>query len=252
MPKVFNRFEPSALRPLEECERYYREVATPLAQDLLSKHPNTVSYTQLRVLREYDLAGGWKQPLTAWRFVIMCSRDDGLADGRHGRASAVATGDDTRQALAQSNMFCLRELKRTPVEERVLLDRLTGQTALDHYLFEYDRPHELPADDARQRLERLADRFTELAHDAFGVRRIVLNTVLWQSRTLPVNEPGQRLTDEILDETFKAGYLQVYFDDVEWGDQFFRRADVRSVVRDPAYSVANGYHVDERCGFDKR
>jgi hypothetical protein len=252
MRKVFNRFEPLSAQPVEESERYYREVATPLAQHLLASHPAVVTYTQLRVAREYDLAGNWKQRPTAWRFVIMTSHDDSSGAADTTRPSSVATGEDTRQALAQSNVYCLRELRRTPVEEVVLVDLLNGQTAVEHYVFEYDRPSSVPATDADRRLEELSNRLVDLASGAFGLRRIILNKVLHESRTEAVIEPGQRLTDGLLDETPKVGYLQVYFDDIEWGDAFFRRPEVRTLLRDPWFAVARGFHVIERCGFDKR
>lgn len=249
MRKALNRFEPSARKGREESERYYAEVHTRLAQDLLVQQEGIVVYTQIRVERQYDDDGSWGRQPTAWRFVSMTSRP---VDAERAGTTSVATGSEIREALARSNVNCLRELRRALVEEKVLFDRVRGQTCFAAFLFEYDRFADSPAAEAHGRFADITERLSSGWPETFGLRRVLANTVLSESKAIPIEEPGQQLTDELLVETTKVGYLQFYFDDPVWGERYFERPEVRKVLVDPSFAVANGYHVSERCCFDKR
>lgn len=248
MRKAFNRFEASQRRTPEDCERYYAEVHTKVARELLVDQPNVLSYTQYRVERQLDGEGAWDAERTAWRFVAMLSKEKSSGPG----AAPVATGLDTRQALAKVHAECLRNLRRTLVEEEVLLDRRGPRTRFVPFLFEYDRRTDTSTEEARKRLQGIVSSLAPDWESAFGLRLVVLNTVQDESKAIPIHEPGQELTDELLDETDKVGYLQFYFDDPEWAERYFAESSVRSVLMDDFFAVANGYHVAERCVFDRR
>lgn len=240
--KTIACFNPVSTQPVAESERYYVEVHTRYARHWLRQAEGYLSYHTNRVVRQYDIFGTWHKPPGAWRFVILRTAE--------GRSSALPP---TRNGFPwRDHPNCLKDLRRFDVEEQVLVNRLTAQTALEKYLFEIDRAPGTPVPEAAARLSELAALLTAELQGAFGVRLLVLNRVLRESVTEPVVEAGQRLTGRFHPETLRLAYLEFYFDHEEWGDEFFARPGVREALQDPFYGAVNGYHVQERCGFDHR
>lgn len=248
MVKSITRFEPSALYPVEECERHYIEVHTRFVRHLFRQLETALTYHTNRVLRQYDLCGRWYQRPMAWRFVVTRLQGDLLSRG-------AALPESVRALYGQDHTNFLRDLRSFPVEEDTLFDRIEGQTAFAKYLFEFDRPPERPSAEAYGHLRQFVETLFERAGEAFGLRRVVLNRVLKEAESAPIREPGQAFTpDRYLPDTTKLAFLEVYFDQEERGDEFFadNRPQVEALVRAPAFPLANLYHVEERCGVDKR
>ena len=241
MTKGIGRFDPVSTHPPEESERHYVEVHTRWARHRLRQMPEVESYHTNRVLRQYDIRGGWGQRPTAWRFVVL--RYDGPGIG--------FTPAD-RAKIANDHLNCLKNLRSCVVDEETLIDRRCGQTVLEKYLFEYDRSPEMAPAEADEHLSDLVRTLVDLAGDTFGLRLVLLDRVVAEAEALPSREPGQVPTGRLLEETTKHAYLELYFDQQEWGDDFFARPDVRAALQDVPFAVANGYHVHEGCGLDRR
>lgn len=241
MTKSIARFDPVSAHPVEESEHHYVEVHARWARRRLREFPAVRSYHTNRVLRQYDMLGGWRQRPTAWRFVVL--RFDGERIGFTPADSAL---------IARDHLNCLRDLRSCVVEERVLHDERRDQTAFEKYLFEYDRSPDVTREEADKSLDAIVDRVVPAARDAFGLRLLVLNRVLAESEALPSREPGQVPTGRLLPETTKHAYMEWYFDHQEWGDDFFAVDDVRRALQEAPFAVANGYHVQEKCGLDRR
>jgi hypothetical protein len=159
---------------------------------------------------------------------------------------------ELRERITQDHRVFLRELRGFSVDEELLVDRLGGQTSLVKYQFEYDRPPGEPADVGAARLREQLDRLVPVAEEAFGLRLLVANHVRFETGSEPVDEPGQRGTGERLSETSRQAFLELYFDQPQWAEEWFRRDDVRSVLVGEGWALAHGVKVAEECGLDRR
>ena len=240
--KSIARFDPVSSHPVDESERHYSAVHFPFAQRLLYDMPQVVSYHTNRVLRQYDLCGGWNQRPTAWRFVLL------VFDAGRG----LEFTREINELITQDHLNCLKSLRSCGVEETTVLDRLSGQTTLGKYLIEFDRAPSVGAVEADARLGAITEGLLEHFRDAFGTRLIRSNRVSVEGEAEAVREPGQRSTGRVLPETDKHAYLEIYVDDTNWGDDVFARSDVRALLREPCFSTLAVYHVEERCGIDRR
>ena len=239
--KTIGRIEPLSTQPVEESERHYVEVHTRWARHRLRQLPEVTAYHTNRVLRQYDIRGGWAQRPSAWRFVIL--RFEG---------PRISFTPEDRATIARDHLNCLKNLRSCVVDEQVLLDQRSGQTAFEKYLFEYDRAPDTSREQADADLDALLRSLLDLADGAFGLRLVALNRVVAEAEALRADEPGQVPTGRLLDDTTKLAYLEIYFDQQEWGDDFFARDDVGATLRSGSFEVANGYHVHEACGMDRR
>lgn len=240
--KSISRFLPVTAHPVEESERHYTHVHFPWAQRLLRDQPHVRTYHTNRVLRQYDQLGRFGRRPVAWRFVLLT-----FDEGR-----GLEFDPRTSEAIAQDHPNCLRDLRGTPVAESVVRSRLNGQTVLAKYLIEVDRAATTPEEDAVRRLELFTDALAERLDTVGDFRLLRLNRVLGEAATAPVVEPGQRTTGQMLPETMKTGYVEVYFDDANAGDAFFGRSDVLALFDEPRFATLAAYHVEERCGLDRR
>lgn len=240
--KSISRFLPVTTHPVEESERHYVEVHFPWAQRLLRAQPQVQTYHVNRAVRQYDQLGRFRRRPSAWRFVLLT-----FDEGRN-----LQFDVRTSNAIAQDHPNCLRDLRGTPVEESVVRSRLDGQTALAKYLIEVDRTTATPQADAVRGFESFTDALAERLDAVADFRLLRLNRVLAEAATAPVVEPGQRTTGEMLPETTKTGYVEVYFDDAYAGDDFFARRDVLELFDDARFATMAAYHVEERCGLDRR
>lgn len=243
--KVMIRVDPPRGHPLEQSERHYVGVHVALAREGNVRHADRLGYWTRKVVGQYDRTGGWNHRRTAWRFVT------NWVDCEDREPSSLATGV-LDAALEKDVVHCVRDLRRSVVEECVLLDRRSGQTSGASYLFEYDRDPAMPAEEAWTRLSEIADRTTDAVRDATGIRLVQRNRVLCESETRAIAEPGQAFTGRLQDETDKVGYLELFFDSGYWGDRFFSDPRVAAVLLDPAFEVAAGYRVVDTIEFDRR
>ena len=242
LAKTISQFQPLAASTREACDRHYREVHTRFARGFLRELPHVRSYHVGLAESAYDVAGGWAAPPPTFRYVVL----------RFDPGTGLSIGPDLRDRITQDHRVFLRELRGFSVEEEVLVDRLRGQTSLAKYQFEYDRPPGEPAEVGAARLREQLDRLVALADDAFGLRLLLVDHVLFETASEPVDEPGQRGTGERLAETPRQAFVELYFDQPAWAEQWFVREDVRSALLGEGWGLTCGVRVAEECGLDRR
>jgi len=242
LAKTISQFQPLAASTRAECDRYYRQVHTRFARGFLREMAHVRSYHVGLAESSYDVAGGWGAPPRTFRYVVL----------RFDPGAGLAMSPGLRERIAHDHRVFLRELRGFAVEEEVLVDRLRGQTSLVKYQFEYDRrPGEPPAAGVARLREQL-DRLVPLTEEAFGLRLLLADHVLFETGSGPIDEPGQRGTGERLGETSRQAFVELYFDQPEWAEEWFRRDDVRSALLGDGWGLTNGVKVDEECGLDRR
>jgi hypothetical protein len=239
LAKMIARFEPALRQGLREAERHYCDVHFPYARQILLSKPQVRSYHINRVLRQLDLAGGWNQRPTAWRFVVLTFDP----------ARGLEFDSETAGRIANDHLNFLRCLRSTPVTERVTLDRLNKQTVLQKYIIEMDCGRQ-PQDDAPQIVRDIECLVTEAAAELTGIRLVRCNRVLQEFAAESIEEEGQRATGRALPTTDKLGYVEVYADDEYWGDALFAVPEVLCRIQRTGLQV-NTYKVEERCGVDR-
>lgn len=240
--KSISQFLPLARLSADEADRHYLAVHSRFARTLLRSMPHVVSYHTNRAEAEFDLNGRWRQRPRAFRFVVLRFRP-----GR-----SLEFPDDVRELIVQDHRQFLRELRGFRVIEDVVLDRLSGQTALQKYLFEFEQPDEDPPELAAAHLDELVDVLLAQAPDAFGLRQILVNRVTSEGAVEAVDEPGQRPVDQTLASTTKSAFVEFYFDHSEWAEHWFARTAVRRALRSDYWALSRGYWVTEECGLDRR
>lgn len=239
--KNISHFLPVSTVPPEECDRHYTDVHSRFARGFMRAADDVVSYHINRAVAEYDLVGDWRQRPRAFRFIVLRTKDGPLRLPPH--LAAV---------VAEDHRAFLRELRSFPVEEVTVLDELRGQTSLVKYLFELDRHPDTDPADARRTLDAQTAALAEQANHALGLRLLVANHALGERETAPIDEPGQRPLATLLPQTTKQGFLELWFDQREWAEEWFRRPAVRELLQDPAWALCRGYRVEEECGIDRR
>lgn len=240
--KTLSHFHPASTVTAEQADAYYLRVHTRFARHFLRGMDQVVSYHTNRAEAGYDLLGGWERPPSAFRYVVLRFRP-----GR-----GLEPTEELREAIVADHRLFLRELRSFQVDEEVLLDRLDGQTALEKYLFEFDRRDGTDPREAREHLAAGLAVLAEEASSAFGIRQVLVNHVLGEQETAPVDEPGQRPLPRMLPGTRRQAFLECYFDQREWAEDFFARPAVRAVLQDRFWAAANGHRVTEQCGLDRR
>jgi len=239
--KTISHFLPVSTLPIEECDRHYREVHTRFARRFMRDMDDVVSYHVNRATAEFDLVGDWRQRPRAFRFIVIRTR-----------SGPLRMAPELAAVLAEDHRGFLRELRNFPVEEQVVVDELRGQTALVKYLFEFDRPPGTHPAEARRMIDGTVAALAAEAGEALGLRLLLANHVLGEREAAPIDEPGQRALPTLLPETCKQAFLEFWFDQQEWAEEWFRRPEVSTALRDPAWALARGYRVDEECGLDRR
>jgi hypothetical protein len=242
LDKTVSHFLPLSVVTAEEADRHYERVHTRFARQLLRQRAHVVSYHTARAVAQYDAAGGWAQRPRAFRFIVLR-----FLPGR-----GLELPDESRAAIVEDHRAFLRELRPFRVREEVLLDRLRGQTALEKYVFELDRPEGASREGAGAHLRARLRTLTDEAATAFGLRQLLVDHVLSEGATEAVDEPGQRSLPHALADTPRQAFLELYFDHREWAEEFFARAAVRAVLQDRYWQPIRGYRVVEKCGLDRR
>jgi hypothetical protein len=241
LTKTISHFLPVSTVPIEECDRHYREVHTRFARRFMRDMDDVVSYHIDRATAEYDLVGDWRQRPRAFRFIVIRTR-----------SGPLRMAPELAAVITEDHRSFLRELRNFPVEEQTVVDELRGQTALVKYLFEFDRRPEIDQAQARRTLDRALAALAAEAPQALGLRLLLADHVQGEREAAPIDEPGQRALPTLLPETCKQAFLEFWFDQPEWAEDWFRRPAVRTALRDPAWGLARGYRVDEECGIDRR
>jgi hypothetical protein len=240
--KTVSHFLPLSTVPADEADRHYTEVHTRFARGFLRELEQVVSYHTARAVAGYDAAGGWALRPRAFRYIVMR-----FLPGR-----SLELPDRLREQIVEDHRNFLRELRPFRVREEVVLDRLSGQTALEKYVFELDRPDDVSSEAAAAHLRTRLAALVDEASAACGIRQILADHVEAEQATEPVDEPGQRSLPRMLPATSRQAFLELYFDQREWAEEWFARPGVRRVLQDPYWKPVRGYRVRERCGLDRR
>jgi len=249
MNKTIARFNQPLLHPREESESHYVGVHIPLARIGFLREPNRLAYHTLKAVKQYDPAGGWNHRLTAWRFVIAFM---------HGIQSEESDKDETALSEAMLALVkrdiphCLRDLRRCPVVEQVVMEPPNPNSSCAKYLFEYDRFADTSHEEAADWVNKLITAIQDWAsQDSRGLRSIKVNWTDGESEAAAQAEPGQLYTGKLI-STNKVAYIEFTFDSEHWGEQFFGRAGRAEMLLDTRFEVADGYLVQETIEFDRR
>ena len=240
--KSIAQFQPLAGLDPASADRHYRRVHTPFARRTLREMPHVLAYHTNRARAELDLAGGWAQRPRAYRFVIL----------RFQAGRALEFPPEIRAEIAEDHRNFLREFRGFAVDEDVVVDRLSGQTALVKYLAEYERAE---AGDAAPAVDRLRAGLVDLVaqgREQFGLRQLLVNRVRAEAEAEPIDEPGQRPTDRRLPATTKAAFVEFYFDERDRAEQWFAQPGARAALLGGDWALARVSRVTEKCGLDRR
>jgi hypothetical protein len=171
---------------------------------------------------------------------------------RFAPGEALAFTPEQNEMVARDHVNCLYRLRHCDVEEAVLLDRLSGQTALAKFLLEADRPASVDPGRAWASFSELAERVLAAMDGALGARALYVNRVLTELECDPVDVEGQRPVG-VLDETTRVGYLEAYFDHERWGEEA-----LGALARDGGLGRlcdlvdVNLFRVEEQAPLDRR
>jgi hypothetical protein len=242
MGKSIAQFLPLTGQRPNASDRHYRRVHTPFARRTLREMPHVLSYHTDRARAELDLAGGWAQRPHAFRFVIL----------RFEAGRSLEFPPEVRAQIAEDHRNFLRDFRGFVVDEHVVLDRLSGQTALVKYVVEYERADDA---DAAQAVARLEDALRAVAAhrpERFGLRQLLVNRVTAEAVAEPIDQPGQRTTDRVLPDTTKAAFVELYFDSRDRAEEWFAQPTVHDALFGGRWHLTRASRVSEECGFDRR
>lgn len=242
MDKTVSHFLPLPSMTAEAADLHYLQVHTRFARHFLRGMDWVVSYHINRAVAEYDLLGGWAQQPHAFRFIIMR-----FLPGR-----GLELPEELRDLIVEDHRNFLSELRPFRVREQVALDRLSGQTALEKYVFEFDRPDGTTPGEAAGHLDARVQALVDESASAFGIRQILVDHVEAEGATAPVDVPGQRPLPGMLPTTSRHAFVEFYFDQREWAEDWFARPAVRALLQDRFWQSVRGYRVQEQCGLDRR
>lgn len=240
MGKIITKFDPVTNRTFEEAEEHYLRVHTEFARKMFREHgPTVTTYVINRAMREYSVAGAFNQKPRAWRWVVnQLGGDEFLPE-------------HMVPLIWRDHRNTLKNIRSCTVAERVVADRLSGQTALQKFLVEYDRaPGQSPEEADRLYEADYLPLLTRLLDGAFGFRRFVSNRVLEEADVAPLEEEGQIITGGSR-PTEKHGYDEIWFDNETWGSEFFAHPEVYELIQFGGL-VANAYVIAEVTGIDRR
>jgi hypothetical protein len=238
------QFQPSSLRSRVECERHYLEVHSAWAVRTFQAMDDLVSYHTNAMLRQWDIAGGFRRSPDLWRFAEMRSRPD----------SRFEFGPGVAEMLSLDHQNFLSHLRRFDVEEYLWLDRRSGQLTSAKYVLTLDRPDTMAETEAPERVADVAGRVRSLLAGSYGARLLLEDRVLCERENVAMREPGQRPTGRVVVDSRRLAYLSLHFDDEVWGDAFLARPEVREALADAGFGHGSfaGYHVLERAPHDRR
>jgi hypothetical protein len=234
----------------EESERHYAAVHHTFARKQFRlASPDLIGYHANRAIAQFDLNGRFEQRPEAWRFVI--TRWE-AHDGEEGHTVAFMS-ETVRNLFYADRPNCIGSVAASDVEEAVLIDRMSGQTALTKYLFRYaaDQLGDHETFTSYYRDEHLPALLAAL-NAADGLRLFVSNRVLRQAELVKRPDGTMEYTGRYVDRPSTYYYEEYYFDHDGLAEEFFTSPAALCLLRDSAYGRIAGYHVEEKCGVDRR
>ncbi len=243
--KAIMYFQPARTRTIEEATHHYVEVHQRFGRRTQRNLDSVISYHSGTATARYDINGEWNERPRIWMFSTVRFL---------GEQSVVLSPTSAKVLRDRANY--MSELRMLEVAEDVTLDRLTKQTSLAKFVFEFGRSGYGDGGADRDPDGHLfADtgaRLTELAEGAFGARLVTINPVLVEGEVVADAEPGQRSTGNALPLSPTTGFIEAYFDHQQWGEEFFAGPEVRELLQDGPAPLLHGHAVTEVCGLDRR
>ncbi|GAA4554436.1 hypothetical protein [Pseudonocardia xishanensis] len=236
------QFDPLPEIGREVADRYYRGAHTGYARRFMRAMPDIVSYHIGLATGGFDIAGGFAAPPPTFRYLTM----------RFATSAGLDIPAELADRLAEDHRVFLCNIRGFGVAESVRFDRLGRATSLQRYQFEYERTDDEPDAVSAERLDRQVSSIERLIGEAFGARLLVVDRVVAERRPLAIDQPGQRLSAELLPRSNRTAFISVYFDQEEWAQEWFGRDDVRAAVLGTGWSAVRGAKIDEECGLDRR
>lgn len=250
--KRISRFQPVAALGRERSERHYSEVHHRFARRMFREEGEHLKrYVANRAVAQYDLDGGFGEEPAAWRFVIVEVSDD-----MPGAAGFLP--EHLQELIWLDHRKCIERIEGSEVDERVVVDRRSGQMSFAKYLFIHAA---VGGSGARCAEPAARARYYEEAHlpalaaafaSAYGARLLLSNVVRRQAATSDDFGAGAAYTGGYQDAPSLLAFEELYFDNDDWGDEFFADRRIRSLMRDSPLGRAEGYKVVETVGVDKR
>jgi hypothetical protein len=210
--------------------------------------PALIGYHPNRAVGKFDLNGCFEERPDAWRFVVT------RFEAPDGAAHTVGFMPEwLRDLFYADRKSCIGSVAACDVDEHVVVNRLTGQTSLVKYLFlhlpeQYGSAAEFAAHYRDHHLPVL----TGAARTAPGLRLFISNPVLQEADMVDRPDGTMAYTGGYRDTAGTYCFDELYFDHEGLAAEFFTSAPVLRVLRDSPVGKLCGYHVEEKCGVDRR
>jgi hypothetical protein len=225
-----------------EADRHYETVHSPFARDLILREaPAIRQYAWNRVVASRDLRGGFELSPTAWRFILFD------LDSSVGSASILPAGGG--QQLIGDHVNFLTNMRPFDVDCQLAVDRRSGQCVSAKFVVTVDAEDE--SDTVARRHDEVVADLADGFRRAEGARLLLVNRVTAESRTEPINEPGQRYAGSYLERSRRASIDELYFDNHLAGREFFARPEVGRAL-DAMGGVVRAHLVREWVAVDRR
>jgi hypothetical protein len=244
--KKISRLMPAGDR--DDSESHYSRIHHTFARDEYQRNANVIGYHGNRAVGQFDLNGRFQEQPDAWRFVITrWDAPEGIDAHTVGFMS-----EQLRNLFYADRPKCIGSVAACDVEEHVLVDLLTRQTALVKYLFRY-APEQFGDEEAFE------DYYTgthlpgllAALEPAAGLRLFITNRALQEAELVERDDGTMEYTGRYRPpSTYR--FEEFYFDHDGVAEAFFTSPAALALLRDSDYGKVLGYHVEEKCGVDRR
>jgi hypothetical protein len=250
--KRITRVEPASAIGREASERHYVDVHHAYVRRMYrANEAPTLRYAANLALAQHDLTGRFNEEPDAWRWQVSEVRE--ALDG-----ADTFIPDSVRGLIWEDHLKCIEGIEAGEYEERVLVDRRSGQLSCAKYLFTYraEAPRGGPAATREERARHYdgahLPALTALAAEAFGLRLLVSNRMVREAATGDDFGPGGSISPGYVEEPRTLAIEELYFDNRDWGDEFFGRPEVLELLHRSPLGRVEGYAVSETIGIDER
>jgi hypothetical protein len=250
--KRITRVEPAGAIGRAASERHYVNVHHAYVRRMYRAHEApTLRYAANLAVAQHDLTGRFEEEPDAWRWQV-----SEVCEALSGADSFVP--DAVRGLIWEDHLKCIEGIEAGEYEERNLVDRRSGQLSCAKYLFTYRSaappggPAATPAERGRHYDEVHLPALTALAEEAFGLRLFVSNRMVREAATEDGFGPGASIATGYVDAPRTLAIEELYFDNRDWGDEFFGRPEVLALLHHSLLGRVEGYAVTETIGIDER
>jgi hypothetical protein len=247
MRKKFVELLPYDRTDLPAADAHYLDVHFRFAASTFHDVEAVRAYHTNRVVGQLDLTGGFAGQPDTWRFVVT-QWDDGGDDHHVGWLDARV-----RELFFADRAGHIAGVRSWEVDEQTVVDRRSGQLTSVKYVLRYPREHHPSADAFWHwyRNEHLPA-LHALTVAAPGLRLYLSNAVTREAESRVRADGLSEYTGAYLGDASMRCFEELWFDSELVADRFFRSDGALAVLRDGQMGKVAGYHVEERCGIDRR